>query len=739
MKRLRVLNLLLAACLPAAAQNTATIDIDTIKTIPVNPGFGGVNDEVGTPIEFFDYRFNAMAARLNYGWVRFPGGVTGDAYNWRTGFEEPAWVAKFSNKLAADVLPMSETWLQGLGGKLFIDAANRVAMLGGTGLIVSLNGFTDSPESIGQMAAYAKANGIPVLVWEMCNEPYNISEMFPTATVYLNKMKAYRDAIKAADPQAVVAIVADDPERSANPNPPWDRAITAYADKYWDAVSYHQYPQHSTGSDISKWMADENAILDTRTDAFVTGHLAQMNNPPGTKYLVTEFEPSLGSSAGLSADSLTNGSLYGGIYVAEYAMRMSTLPQVLHVGPHAIATFSGVMVNDYYYAQVRAAADSGTTIDTSTLDHGYYYAAQALGLVVAYNSINHAVKSNKTTVSGGATVPATGMSPIPALYAMSYANAIGDVSLVITNKSALAHQVTIRVDGKVAAGPFATEFISGADPGAMNTHARPSLIGMQTGRSANPVTVPPYSVMHIDVVAQPVATFANAASFKHGPVAPSEQVIAFGPGFAAQSIAAQVDPPPPMLGDTSITVTDSAGTPWQVPLYNVTSSSATFLLPDGVAAGEAKVVVTRNGVRVLTGTLEVASSAPGIFTANANGAGVAAATATLTAADGTVSAVQVYSCQDGVPLSCLETPLSLGDGTGTFTLTLTATGLRWAQSFVAYVAGQQVPVQDFGPQSVSGLDQVDITLPASLAGSGEVSLYLVADGNMSNVASLKVQ
>src|SRR5579872_1725249 len=131
MKRLSFLNLLLAAWIPAAAQTTtATIDIDTTKTTPLHAGFGGVNDEVGVPVQFYDYRFNALAAKLNYGWVRFPGGITGDAYNWQTGFEEPDWVTKFSNKLATVSLPEAEHAVAGLGGKFFIDAANRNAMIG---------------------------------------------------------------------------------------------------------------------------------------------------------------------------------------------------------------------------------------------------------------------------------------------------------------------------------------------------------------------------------------------------------------------------------------------------------------------------------------------------------------------------------------------------------------------------------------------------------------------------------
>ena len=77
--------LVCAACVPAAAQITATIDIDTTTTVPVHAGFSGVNVDLGFPLEYWDYRFNTLAARVGYGWVRFPGGSSGDIYNWQTG------------------------------------------------------------------------------------------------------------------------------------------------------------------------------------------------------------------------------------------------------------------------------------------------------------------------------------------------------------------------------------------------------------------------------------------------------------------------------------------------------------------------------------------------------------------------------------------------------------------------------------------------------------------------------
>jgi hypothetical protein len=59
-------------------------------------------------------------------------------------------------------------------------------------------------------------------------------------------------------------------------------------------------------------------------------------NHAGTKFLVSEFNPT-GSQLG-NNPSLTNGTLYGGIYAAEYIMRMSTVPSVLHVGMHALSS-----------------------------------------------------------------------------------------------------------------------------------------------------------------------------------------------------------------------------------------------------------------------------------------------------------------------------------------------------------------------------------------------------------------
>jgi uncharacterized protein (TIGR03437 family) len=163
------------------------------------------------------------------------------------------------------------------------------------------------------------------------------------------------------------------------------------------------------------------------------------------------------------------------------------------------------------------------------------------------------------------------------------------------------------------------------------------------------------------------------------------------------------------------------------------------LLPDGTVSGAATVKVLRSGATVLNGSLNVAAVSPGLYSANGNGAGVAAATAVRAGTAGQ-TALPVFACQTGVALSCLSAPLSLGAATDTVYVTLYGTGIRGAASVQAYVAGQTVPVLYAGAQGqYAGLDQINISIPRSLAGTGEASVYLVADGKMSNMVTVNIQ
>ena len=356
------------------------------------------------------------------------------------------------------------------------------------------------------------------------------------------------------------------------------------------------------------------------------------------------------------------------------------------------------------------------------------------------NIINRAAQANQTTVTGGATVPATGIANIPALYAMSYTNAQGGLSVAITNKSATPHQVTVRVNGTAATGTFPLQFVAASDPSTANSPSAKTAVSVQNGTSANPITVPAYSVLSAVLTAPPVATFVNSATYQTVPLAAQQLATGFGSGFASQNIVASGTTLPNTLGDTSIVITDSKGNSSPAPLYYASPSQASFLIPSGLAAGAATVKVNRTSGTVLTGSLTIASSSPGLYSANANGAGVAAALAESITSSGTATPLSVFSCVSGVALSCLSTPIDVATASGTVYLALYGTAFRGAGSLQAYIAGQQFPVQFAGAQGqYQGLDQVNIALPKSLAGMGEVSVYLVADGRNSNMVNINIQ
>jgi uncharacterized protein (TIGR03437 family) len=548
-------------------------------------------------------------------------------------------------------------------------------------------------------------------------------------------VKPYRDAIKAADPNATVAIFFMD-AGDTNPNPAWNQSIVNYPDKYWDAVTYHHYPPQSTGA-FSQWMADENAVLASKSSAYVTGYLAPLN-PPGTKFLISEFLP---SNDGLgSGTSLTDGTLYGAIYAAEYVMRMSAVPSMLYVGMHALTGTRGVYAVDTHYIDAQNAYNAGTTIDTLTLSFGYFLTAQPLGLAVLNGVLRSAKQVNSTTVTGGPTVAATGLGQIPAIYAQAYTSATGQQSVVITNKSATAYPATLRLNGTAVPGVMPLEFIAGSDPTAVNTAATQNAVSIQTSASSNPVTVPAYSVVRVDLNTPAVATAVNSASYAPGPVAPREIVSLFGPGVAAQAASASPPAPPTVLGGTSVQITDSAGDTQLAPLFAVDSGQANILAPAGLAAGPATLTVLHGSTAALTGSMTIAHTQPGLYGLNADGGGAAAAYAyRVTASNQTVDEI-AFTCDAAAVRSCLAAPLSLGSSTDTLYVELYGTGIRGAASVQCFAGGQSAPVVYAGPSpSYTELDQVTISIPKTLAGAGDVRVYVVADGVTSNVVGLSVQ
>jgi hypothetical protein len=109
----------------ALAQTTAIVNIDTTQPTPLNANFSGFNYEGAASYEPYDYQFNAVAGQLSPGWIRYPGGIVSDAFNWQTGLmltsPSAPGVANFSTTSFSSTLEASIGELAGKGGHQFLD------------------------------------------------------------------------------------------------------------------------------------------------------------------------------------------------------------------------------------------------------------------------------------------------------------------------------------------------------------------------------------------------------------------------------------------------------------------------------------------------------------------------------------------------------------------------------------------------------------------------------------------
>lgn len=227
-------------------------------------------------------------------------------------------------------------------------------------------------------------------------------------------------------------------------------------------------------------------------------------------------------------------------------------------------------------------------------------------------------------------------------------------------------------------------------------------------------------------------------------VAPLSLASIFGPGLATQTGSAPA-PFPTSMGGVSVQIVDSAGASRAAQLLYVSPGQINFLMPAGVAAGQATVNLVNGGSAPLASTIDVKPVAPAIFTANGDGAGVVAATAFATAIPTQITApVTVFRCGNN-PGSCVSVPIDPGLDRPV-TITLYATGLRGRSSddaVVLTIGGQTVPIKSItafdGTSQLAGVDEVAFPLVLGLRGLGETDLKLTVDGVSSNTARINIQ
>jgi uncharacterized protein (TIGR03437 family) len=115
-----------------------------------------------------------------------------------------------------------------------------------------------------------------------------------------------------------------------------------------------------------------------------------------------------------------------------------------------------------------------------------------------------------------------------------------------------------------------------------------------------------------------VVNVASSAPFTAG-IAPGEGITLYGSGLAPSLQTAPGGDLPTTLGGVSVTIN---GIP--APLYYVSPSQISAIVPYGVTTAIASIQVTNNGAASNTVSMFVNLTAPGVFTQNQNGLGYAA-------------------------------------------------------------------------------------------------------------------
>ena len=250
-----------------------------------------------------------------------------------------------------------------------------------------------------------------------------------------------------------------------------------------------------------------------------------------------------------------------------------------------------------------------------------------------------------------------------------------------------------------------------------------------------PHGISPASRAPAAATALPILTTVGSASYSgRTPISANALVSGFASAVGTSTATAASVPLPTSLGGISLRITDSAGTQTSPGLLFVASQQVNYLLPAGIASGLAMVEVLSGGVVVAAGAIDVVKVAPGIFSANSDGAGVAAAQAVVVAANGGQTLVNLYQLSGS---KYVAAPTDLSPAGQTVYLTLYGTGFRAVSGLAGAsctVGGQKVPVTFAGVAAgYVGLDQLNIgPIPLTLAGKGEVPIQCLFDGAPTN-------
>ena len=228
---------------------------------------------------------------------------------------------------------------------------------------------------------------------------------------------------------------------------------------------------------------------------------------------------------------------------------------------------------------------------------------------------------------------------------------------------------------------------------------------------------------------RPLGTIS--ATFSGDTLAPEQLAATFGVALTTQTQSAARLPLPTTLAGTQVRLRDSNSVEHVAPLLYVSPGQINFQVPAGMAHGLAQIQVTTASGGLAQGAVVIRPVAPGLFRNESFGAGYALRVLSV----GTQRIESLFRLPtDGGGL--LPAPIDLSNPNEQVFLILFGTGWRGRTALnqvTAIIGGITCETLYAGAQgSLVGLDQVNIRLPLSLAGRGDVDVMLTVEGKAAN-------
>ncbi len=239
-----------------------------------------------------------------------------------------------------------------------------------------------------------------------------------------------------------------------------------------------------------------------------------------------------------------------------------------------------------------------------------------------------------------------------------------------------------------------------------------------------------------------IVTATNAANYLPQNLSTDSLGSLFGPNLTTETAAATTLPLPTSLAGCSVFIKDVLGNEHLAKLLYASPTQINFQMPANLPTGTAQIFAVTNGNIHSSGFINVTNINPGIFSADATSTGFAAAVIQRVKSNGEQAYEPIVKF-DAALNRLVALPIDVSQPDEEVFLALFGTGIRGRSSLAnvtAKVGMTNVEVLYAGEQGAyAGVDQVNIRLPRTLSGSGEVVIDVKVDGLAANPIKVKIK